>query len=560
VSAGLVSLSPTDQALRVSMALRGLRPRAEEIEALHADPGTLSELVNTWLDSDEFGLTMRDLHAEQLLVRTDVIEQLPLRGPLEDDTTHVIHRDTSEAPLRLIEWIIAEDRPYTEIVTTDVMLKSAIMAEVYGLSFDPEGEDWQLGQWDDGRPLAGILSSSEIWRRYRSAGQNNNRSRADFIATALLCEPFSSRNIPTPTGIDLSDEQAVADAVNLNQACVGCHQSLDPLAAFLWGFQKQIKGRAVRNAYDDGCYWPLDDADSLPQDGIVEDMCYPVRSYIPEREDDWVPIGLRPPAYFGLPGDRIDDLGAYIADDPRFASCTARRFWSWFAQEPVEQVDDLLVDELTAHFVASNYDAKALARAVVMHERFLASHALEESAAPLAVGLLTVRPEQLQRSVADLTGFRWWADPDPNRDDCDNECWGRVDLLVSDRYGFRAMTGGVDGINITRPTHTPTPTAHLARGRFAAEAAAVVVAHDLDALPEDRRLISDPDGVEEAEVRAQLAELHLRISSEWVGPDSPEVDASYALWDGAHALHGEADRAWVLVISALLQDARMVFY
>ena len=542
------------------MSLRGLRPRPEELRAVDEDPGTLGALVDAWLDSEEFGLTMRDLHAEQLLVRTDVIEQLPLRGPLVADTTQVIHRDTTEAPLRLIEWVILQDLPYTQIVTTDVMLKSEIMSKVYGLPFDSDGDDWQLGQWDDGRPLAGILSSSEIWRRYRSAGQNNNRSRADFIATALLCEPFSSRDIPTPTGIDLSDEQAVADAVNLNQACVGCHQSLDPLAGFLWGFQKQIKGRAIRNAYGDDCYWPLDDAAALPQDGIVEDMCYPVRSYIPEREDDWIPIGLRPPSYFGLPGDRIDDLGAYIAEDPRFASCTARRFWSWFAQEPIEQVGDALVDELTRVFIASNYDAKELARAVVTHERFLSSHAMDAAEADLPLGLLTIRPEQLQRSVAELTGFRWWADPDPNEDDCEDECWGRVDLLVSDRYGFRAMSGGVDGINVTRPTHMPTPTAHLARGRFAAETAAAVVAHDFAALPAERRLVLEPEQLTEAAVRAQLADLHLWLSSEIVSPDGPEVDGSYGLWEASNTLYGEPERAWKLVISALLQDARAVFY
>jgi hypothetical protein len=554
-----VPLSDVDKALRLSMSLRGLRPAAEELHAVEADPRALDDLLDAWLDSLEFGLTMRDLHAEQLLVRTDVIEQLPRRGPLELDTTHVIHRDTSEAPLRLIEWVITQDLPYTEIVTTDVMLKSEIMSKVYGLSFDPDGEAWQLGQWEDGRPLAGILSSSEIWRRYRSAGQNNNRSRADFIGTALLCEPFSTRDIPTPTGIDLSDEEAVADAVNLNQACVGCHQSLDPLAAFLWGFQKQIKGRAVRNAYDDDCYWPLDDAEALPQDGIVEDMCYPVRSYIPEREDDWMPIGLRPPGYFGMPGDRIDDLGQYIAADPRFASCTARRFWSWFAQEPVEQVDDALVEELTSVFVAANFDAKALTRAVVTHPRFL-SRAPEDATGELPLGVLTARPEQLQRSVADLTGFRWWADPDPEEDDCEDECWGRVDLTLSDRYGFRAMAGGVDGNNVTRPTHMPTPTAHLFRSRFSAEAAAVVVAHDSEALPEERRLLTHPKATEVEEVREQLALLHLQISSEIVAQDSAVVDASLDLWQAAYDQSGDSDRAWGMVITALFQDARMVFY
>ena len=69
----LVALSPTDQLTRVSMALRGTRPSMADYQAILQDPDALPSLVDTYLDSPEFGATVRDLYAEVLLMRSPFV-------------------------------------------------------------------------------------------------------------------------------------------------------------------------------------------------------------------------------------------------------------------------------------------------------------------------------------------------------------------------------------------------------------------------------------------------------------------------------------------------------
>ncbi|MEQ1504694.1 MAG: DUF1585 domain-containing protein [Myxococcota bacterium] len=543
-------LTPVEQAVRVSTAIRGIRPTPDELRWVDADPNALGALVDAWLRSPGFGETIRDLHAEQLRIRTDVDEQLPLDGPLAGFDTATVHRGLAEAPLKLIEDVVTSGRPYTEIVTTDTLQVSAVYAIVHGLPFDPDGPDWQTAQWDDGRPRAGILSDSELWRRHRSAGSNFHRGRANLVASTLLCEDFATRDVPVEGGIDLSDELAVAEAVSTQTTCVACHQALDPLAAFFWGFRHQLNAQAVRNSYEAGCAYPIDDPDPLPGHGIPTDLCYPLRTYQPELEDDWAVWGLRPPGYYGLPGRDLVDLGRYLAEDDRFATCTAKRFWSWFAEVPVSDVDDAWAATLRDALVDADWDARGLVKAIVTSDRFLSRD---------GVGPLTTRPEQLARTIEDLTGFRWTVDPD--RGACTTECWRDVDLTVSDRYGFRAMAGGIDGVSVTRPTRSPTPVRRLVLERLAGEAASAVVETDFALPAADRRLLGgvELDTDDDPTLRAALVELHARIGGELVTPNGPVVDRTLRLLRDADALTGDRRRSWKIVLTAMLQDSHLEF-
>ncbi len=558
----LVMLSPTEQAARISLSLRGHRPSPEELDLVVADPDALYTLVDTWLQSDGFARTIRDMHAEQLLLRNDLLDPFPSNGLLEGIPTWEVYQSVTEEPLKLVEHVVTNDLGYDSILTLDHMLTDRLVARVFGLPFDEAGPEWQEARWSDGRPMAGLLSSSGLWNRYRSGPVNHQRRRAAFVSDKLLCDPISERDVVVPTDLDFADWDAVNEAIWYDPGCVACHQSLDPLGAFFWGFRGQIRAAEVLEAYDAGCMGmavPFS-FDAPPEP--LRDLCYPLRMYQPEKEDRWAELDLRPPGYYGQPAERLDDLGALVAADPRFASCTARRFWSWFAHVDRDDVDHELVVELTEILQESDFDAKALTRAVVLHPRFLASHLDGESADTTyqPVGVLRMRPEQYQDSILELTGFTWWATaPEP---DCGTLCWRWADLGRSDKWGFRALGGGVDSSFVLNPSYETLPTGALLEQRAAAEAAGWVVQRDFERPAAERRLLAlvEPGTVDEAAIRAQLADLHARIGAEPVAPDSPEVDASYALWSQAHGLHGDPARAWSLTLAALLQDARMVFY
>ncbi|MBX2796457.1 MAG: DUF1585 domain-containing protein [Myxococcales bacterium] len=533
------------------------------------DPAALATLVDGWLDGPAFGQTVKDLHAELFLLRADTNFQLPVQGILEDRGYNQadVHFSTVEAPLEFVREIVQDDVPYTQILTADYTVANEVVAAIYGLPFEQGGAEWQHTEWVDGRPQSGLLSDSEMWRRHVSNAANFHRGRANFVSSTFLCEDVGARDVFVEGGVDIADEFAVAEEVQRNEGCVACHNVLDPLAAFFWGYKEQIQRAAILEAYDLGCEW--DWSNGLPPRGTldgsyrIEHWCYPLKFYDVAEEGLWSHFGLQPPAYFGQPALDVVDLGQLITEDPRFAECTARNFAGYFTQNDRLDLPDDWVRQLQLDFVESGYSARTLVRSIVLSEPFATARVTgTEHFSP---GLQTIRPEQLSRTIEDLTGFRWMANQDTAACATDlglNTCWGAVDLLNTDWFGVRSMMGGIDGYTVTHATHTPTPTQQLALRVVAQEAAGSVVDADFALPAEQRRLLTavEPTDSDPSVVRAQLARLHLRILGEVVRTDGPEVALTYGLWSDAAARSNSVPTAWKVVISALLRDPHMVLY
>ena len=556
-----VYLEPSEQLLRVSMALRGLRPSPDDWDELAADPTAIESIVDRYLDSDAFGVTIRDMHAETLLMRSETVV-LPTLGTLEGEYRGEVHRSVAEAPLMLIEDVVMGDAPYTEIVTADYMMADSRTSKAWaGISYDEDGPEWQASHWPAGRPEAGILSSSELWVRHISNGSNYHRQRANVIADTLLCATFLDRDIPLDGSIDLSDPEVVAQAVLKEEVCVGCHQALDPLASNLWGFRPRIPFFAIGQIYaNGGC-----DND---EEFTLFNNCFPLETYNPQLEVAWDFVGTRPPSYYGLPAGNLGDVGQAIAADPRFSLCAARRFSSYLTQTEMSAVPYSTVAGLQERFINSGYDAKDLAKAIVLSDTFLAAE--EGELGRDISGLQIVRPEQYARFIEDLTGFVWAINADRPNCTLFGNCWGDVDLGLSDAFGFRSMAGGIDGFFVTRPTHTATPVRSLYTATIAKEAAAFVVDADFaEPDPTLRHLLRQVEEGDfaEATVRAQLKTLHLRILGEQVEAESEEVTESYALWESLRQgtvtgvpPDGDIAHTWSLVISAMLRDVKTIYY
>jgi hypothetical protein len=572
VAGATTYLTPTEQLVRASMVLRGTRPSLAELDAVQADPSALEAKVEEYVESPEFLETIKDLHAERLQLRTDTQFQLPVEGILADKgyTQEDIYHATTESPLEFVKNVVQNDLPYTSIVTADWTVTNDVLADMYGLPYDPKDagnhDAWQVSHWTDGRPEAGLLSDSEMWRRHVSNGYNFHRGRANFVADAFLCEDFASRNVLVTGGTPLNDPQATANRLNSDQACIGCHGALDPLAAFFWGYKEQIMRNAVTSAYGSNCTYPWQNGiDPYRGSYRPEQFCYPLEFYEAAQQDGWDTYGLPAPAYYGVPGSDVTDLGRYIAEDPRFSMCTVRNFYSYFAEVDRMDIPVQLATDLRDDFVAHNFSAKRLASQIMLSDAFRIAKLGSPTSTDFAPGAIAIRPEQYDRTVADLTGFTWSTDVDDLAKGCaagTNTCWGTTDLMTTDRYGYRAMFGGTDGLQVLNPIYGATPTKMMVMDAFGTAAAAFVVDHDF-ALDRSARTLLDQidEGVtDEAAVRGQLAALHLRILGQFVLGDSPEVDRSYQLFTDALALDGTPDAAWKLVISALLQDPQMLFY
>ena len=534
-----IPLSELQQLNRISMTLRGVRPDGADILTVLDDPSQLDSIIDSYLDSPDFGRTVRDLYAEVLQMRAFDIT-LPALGDLADHST--IERNTamSEEPLGLIEAIVMSNRPLHEMVTLNQTHLDPTAALLWNNhSYDESIGGSQIVSWTDGRPPAGVLTSNALLVRWESNGDNNNRERANMVSTAFLCENYAERDIPLTGGIDLSDAEAVADAVNLNPQCVACHQSLDPLAAHFWGFRNRIRAFQINAGYTNGC------SPGSP--------CYPIDFYYALFEDQHESLGLRPPNYFGAESTDTESLGAHIAADPRFALCQATHFASYLTQRTHDDIPYEDIIALSEVLTESSYSAKALAKAVVTHPTFLSQSTDPIEAIDELAGLQIIRPEQYARLLKSLTGFEWIVGVSQGN-------YGNADLLNNDVVGFRMMSGGIDGVSVNSPTHMSTPNRLLMMRAAAQDAAGFVVDFDLAQPIANRKLLMAYTGNSEAEIRVLLQDLHRRILLEDLALDSAELDDSFAFVQSALATTSDPKDALKLFVAAMLQSPDVLFY
>ncbi len=536
-------LNSVQHLLRVSMAIRGFKPSLAELLSVQANPAMVATLTDQYLQSSDFGETIRDLHNESLKVKVPSFfapAGFPSVGALTGQTLQHSNDAITDAPLRLIQYVIENNRPYSEIVTADYTVANSIVADVWGIAPRPASEAWQRGRYIDGRPHAGILSDSELFTVHGTTLANANRGRANFVSTALLCYDFLSREISVDTSINLADPRAVSDAVVSNEACASCHQTLDPLASYF------------------GLHHPTWEPPELYYSGMT---AYPYQFYLPNLGNLFA---AREPGYFGRAASGLRNLGLLIAQDPRFALCAVRRFYAYLHNTTPENVSVDRAIELQRSFVDSNLNARALVRNIVLSEDFRVSHALDPSPASDVVGLYKMRPHQLARTVYNLTGFRWETDFPERISYAAFGYNGRVDLMYDSVYGFDVLFGGIDSFFVNSPSHTMNVTSALVLRAMASQAAPYAIAHDFAiGDPTQRRLfthIGDGDP-SEPHVRGQMSVLHARFYGEMLPMDAAEISATYQLFARTlTASGGNVRRAWTMVVYSMLQDPRFLFY
>jgi hypothetical protein len=527
-------LPATAHLARAAMALRGVRPSLDELQAVAADPSQLPAIVDRYLDSPEFGATVRELHDEYLLVKIERPDYtMPPVTPLGDVTFHDMADSVYDEPLRLIEDVVMTDQPYTTIVTADYTMADRNVAMVWGMAHD-DTDAWQPTAWPDDRGAAGILASSALHLRYRSTASNFNRGRANAVARGLLCHDFLAGDVRLDTSIDLADPDATSKALVKNPACAACHQTLDPLASYFWGFEQGTN----------------------PLGGIAK---WPFTTYSDTTVDNWWGTTWRPPSYFGHDAVGLAGLGQAIAADPRFARCAAVHFAAYLTEVAPRDLPAPWIDRLTADFVAGGYRAKQLARAIVLSDAFRVASDADPTGADALVGYQKVRPAQLRRMLAALTGYDWTT---TSADMLGEWRVGTVPNLDDDYTGFRVLAGGIDGYYVTAPVHTMNATSSLVARRAAYFAARHVVDHDAAVPAAERRLFvaASAGSADEQHVRAELVYLHARLYGELVRSDDPAIDDGYALFRSAYAYAGTPQRAWTIVLAGMLSDLRSLYY
>lgn len=536
-------LNAQEHLVRASMELRGRRPSPDEYALVAAQGAAgLDGLIDTWLASPEFGEMIRRWQAElwQLDADGNGSRVWPQVSKLAGYTDQEAYAGTYEELPRLIEYVVMNDRPFTEIVTANYTLLNGFSRQVYLAEPGNAAEraafvapEWRVHTWTD-RPAAGVLTTPALATRHISTQLNASRGRANLVSAKLLCHDYLHNDVALDVAINLADPDVVANAVAKNPSCVGCHQTLDPLAAATLGprFNPGFAALLKKSKADPAA------------------VIYPTSMYRTQTADDWQTLLKREPGFFGQPLTGIAELGQAIAADRRFATCTVAQLAARLTQQPLEQVDAGWVRTLTDSFVADAFNLKRLAKRIVLAPQFTVRGVTNDDAS--RVGLHRATPWHLSRAVAALTGFRWTVAFPPRAADAGH---GTPDVTVSTHFGFGMLAGGTEWYFAPENMRDINAPTYLVLENLALEAADYVLTRERG-LPDAERVVLRGIAIadtSEAKVREGLAKLRTLVLG---AAPAAEVDALFVLYQSAPS----AVRGWTLVLASLLADPTMLFY
>lgn len=534
----LIDLAATLRKAKVQLI--GELPTADELGAL-ADEGepALDRFLTEYMQQEAFFATLTRWNNDTFLTdkylfgnaATDLLDgdQYPNRrwydqidGETEEGrlARRWGNRSVAREPLELINHVVRNDRPYTEILTADYMLLNPYSAKVYGVDggFDDEWDPTEFRELKvDGVPHAGMLTSPMFLNRFPTTPTNRNRHRSRMVFKFFLATDILQKADRPVDPTTIRDHNPTMN----NEQCTICHATMDPMAG------------AFLNWDDRGRYDP-------PETGWFDDM--------------------RPPGFgeSDVPPDRWEQslawlAGEIIADD-RFAQSAVNGMYTGLigrppVVNPTDQSDprfdakleyfnleQAFLREVTDAFVASDYRVKAIIPLIVKSPFYRAdtiNEALTDDESASLANLGTTRlltPEELNQKIIAVFGRPWqYRQQDRNQ------------LLDGREYRF--FYGGMDSNNITTRITAPNGMMANIQLRMANEMACFTVARDFSKAVEDRLLFphvemnytpEDDNGfpIPQAEetIRKNIRYLHYRLLGEVLTPGHSQEEETFQLF------------------------------
>lgn len=479
--------------VRASLDIRGHRPLEDELEWASDNPNALSDILDEWLASDAFAHQMawywNDLlHTSVWIGQEERFDRFGL--------TDAERRAIGWEPLSYIEQTLLDDRPLTDIVTTNRVPTTSELAVIFGDDADVASGQWQMMSTERGHPEAGVLASRVLWIRHFVDILNHNRARANFFSATFLCQDYLERDV----AFDFSQVSLdnVETAIRTQSECVTCHASLDPLASVFGVFQDNINLE-------------------LDQMGMPSDF-----------KERWY-AGWREPSYFGLPLNNLSELGAYTAADTRFSQCMVEHTWDFLVEETA--LSDLDRFALSDVLVDSEFRIAEVVRRIVLSDEYREQ--------PRRI----VRPEQLLQTIFEMSQL------------AEGDAENSIDqLLWSPEH--RVLFGSTDDVGVLTANPAFTVGHHLALQWLSAELGEVIVS-DLQVPPNRRALLTELSDDSNESIQRQIVFWKRSLHSEWVDASDEQVQQLLDFWQGIETTHGP-ESAWASVLAVLLHDPKAV--
>ena len=368
----------------------------------------LEEAIDNILNQDEFYRRVKEVYAPILVHEGNISTSYPrmfggrhnwgndFSGDKRIFAKQATFYGFRQGPLNLIEYVIKNNKPFTEILTADYMMVNYFSARAYNkedqIQFseisDPEYSDLPYSRDEFKKitvseiPVAGILTTDQFMLKQPTSSTNVNRHRAyqvfkHFLDTDIL-ELGGSR-------VEPEDEESETPTLN-NPTCTGCHNIMDPVASTFRHWQR-------------GSEWHKD-----------------------LRKATWTQDGILPPGFNAqnMPESETSPLqwlAKQIVKDRRFAVSTVKTIFKEFTGHDVlirpDDESDLngialynqqknYINELADQFIEENYQFKWLVKALVLSSYFKGNEDIGGTSRLLPGALL-------RRKIAATTGVETFA-------------------------------------------------------------------------------------------------------------------------------------------------------
>jgi len=435
-------------------------------------------------------------------------------------------------PMKLVEHIVRNDRPFTEIVTADYIMVTPYTARGYGIyeeirdKFkDPEDpfeyipvklkalkartknddQDSTTGFY----PHAGLLSVFQYMRRYPNTETNRNRLRSRMYYQHFL-------------GVDVLELAArVSDAAEVTakfkiptmqaSECVVCHKTVDPVAGL---FQDYHRFEGVYGKRKEGWYKDMFSAGFEGEEMPASER-WRAPQWLGERtaKDPRFAVAMVEHVYYILTGRKVL-LPPKDLDDPLFV-----------AKRRAYQAQRCEVESMAVRFAKSDFNLKSVFKETVLADFYRADFpttAIKEPARRAElddVGLVRMlAPEQIERKVNAIFGERW----------------GKLNDQMAMLYG------GIDSKEVTERAVDPSGAMGAIQRIMSNDVACKQIARDFGRPAAERRLFPGieptvlPGDSKEADetIRKAIMHLHERILGRYDAADSTEVERTYKLFAG----------------------------
>ena len=435
-------------------------------------------------------------------------------------------------PMQLIEHIVRNDHPFTEIVTADYSMVTPYTSRGYGIyeelkpQFKNPDDPFEYvpvklkalvgrGREDDQEsatgfyPHAGLLSSFQYLRRYPTTETNRNRQRARVFYQHFL-------------GIDalelaarVSDAAAVTAKYEIPtmQAaeCVVCHKAIDPVAGLFQDYYRfeGVYGRRKEGWYPDMFSAGLDGEELPPEDR------WRALQWLGERtaKDPRFAVAMVEHVYYILTGRKVL-LPPKEIDDPLF-SAKRRAYTAQRCQ----------IESIATRFAQNQFNLKRVFQDWIVSDFYRADGMATVATDPARqaelddIGLVRMlAPEQLERKVGAVFG----------------QPWGRLEDQLAMLYG------GIDSQEVTERAADPSGAMGAIQRMLANDVACIQTIKDFMRGPADRQLFPGiepgmlPGASPESDlaIRRAIVHLHERILGQQDAIDSPDVERTFQLFAG----------------------------